>query len=156
MKQFLSILSLLLITSCSNNSYKDREVSTAIEDEIFTEKISSTALKDAYIILISEKLQDYLDKQMLIKQHPKFIDDKDSTALFTTKRAEEIQQITVIGQPQTIADSITKIITKVHFSNTETDTIIAYITTSVTLIDGVSFKTTKASFEKPKSSTKDD
>ncbi|MFD2564918.1 hypothetical protein [Aquimarina rubra] len=157
MKQFVYLIVLLIITSCANNSFKNMEAPEISEDNFFTEDEASFAtLEDAYVVLVSEKLQDYLDKQILVNQHPEFIAKEDTPVLFTTKKAKEIRQVKFIGQPEILSDSITKIITQVHFGNTQTDTIISYITTSETLIDGVRFKTSKATFERMKSSKKTD
>ncbi|WP_299246855.1 hypothetical protein [uncultured Aquimarina sp.] len=157
MKQFAYLIVVLLITGCANNSYKMMEVeSVAVEDISTEEEIPFASLEDAYSVLITEKLQDHLDKQILIKQHPKFKDKEEDIKLFSSKDVKEIQQIKFIGQAKVLSDSITKIITQVHFGNTETDTIVSYIKTSTTLIDGVKFKTSKATFERMKSSTKID
>ena len=111
-------------------------------------EMSPKVLQDAFAILITEKLQDHLDKQELIKEHPEFKKQEDTIALFNIENAKEIQQIQFINQPEVISDSITKIITKVHFNNAEIDTIVSYIKTATTIIDGVKFKTSKASFKR--------
>ncbi|WP_378178078.1 hypothetical protein [Aquimarina sp. SS2-1] len=121
------------------------------ENDLFTEEEASFAtLEDAYVVLVSEKLQDYLDRQILIKQHPEFVAQDDTLALFTQKEVKEIRQIKFIGQPEVLFDSITRILTQVHFGDSQIDTIISNITTSSTVIEGVKFKTSKATFEKIK------
>ncbi|WP_299215628.1 hypothetical protein [uncultured Aquimarina sp.] len=157
MKQFVYLIILLLIIGCANNSYKMMEAESVTDEAISVEeKTSFDALEDAYSVLITEKLQDYLDKQILVKQHPEFKSKEKDVKLFNSKDVKEIQQINFIEQPEVLSDSITKIITQVHFNNTETDTIVSYIKTSSTMIDGVKFKTSKAVFERMKSSTKID
>lgn len=158
MKQLVYIIVfivLILIPGCANNSYKMMEKDAAASTEIYeAEEVSFSSLEDAYMLLITEKLQDYLDTQTLAAQHPEF-NNATETSLFSAKNAKEIRQIKFLGQPETIADSITKIITKVEFDKTKTDTIISYIKTSYTLIDGVKFRTSKATFEKVKPSKKE-
>jgi len=146
----------ILITGCANNSYKMMEKDAAASVESYDEEeVSFSSLEDAYTLLITEKLQDYLDTQTLAAKHPKF-NNTTKTTLFSAKNVKEIRQIKFIGQPETISDSITKIITKVDFDTTKTDTIISYIKTSYTIIDGVKFRTSKATFEKVKLSQKED
>ncbi|AXT52814.1 hypothetical protein D1818_19035 [Aquimarina sp. BL5] len=158
MKQFVYLIVILVIIGGCSNIARNNMEPTANRggDDFVTEEASFAALEDAYAVLVSEKLQDYLDKQLLAKQHPEFINRVDDIKLFHVKDAKEILQIKFIGKPEVLSDSITKIITQVHFSNTKTDTIISYIKTSSTTIDGVKFKTSKAMFEKIKSSKKID
>ncbi|WP_299442731.1 hypothetical protein [uncultured Aquimarina sp.] len=157
MKQFVYLISSLLLIGCANSSNKMMEINKTAADEIYVEeKASFDILEDAYAVLISEKLQDHLDKQILAEQHPEFKAHEKDTKLFNLKNIKEIEQIKFIGQPEILSDSITKIITQVHFGNTKTDTIISYIKTSFTMIDGVKFKTSKAAFERVKSLKKID
>ncbi|WP_035084952.1 hypothetical protein [Aquimarina latercula] len=149
MKQFVYILLLIVITSCANNSHKSMESVNVEETDIYTEEeTTSTSLEDAYTILVKEKLQDYIDKQALIKNHPEFKIKKDTIYLLGLENQAEIQQIKFLEQPEILSDSITKIITEIHFTNKKIDTIISYITTSTTIIDGMQFKTSKANFER--------
>ena len=150
MKQFVSLLIILLSISCANNKSMEKMEHMKIDQISSEEAVSFDELENAYAILISEKLQDYIDKQVLAKQHPDFKSDKKETSLFTSENVKEIQQIKFIEQPQALSDSITKIVTEVYFDTTETDTIISYIKTSTTTIDGVPFRTSKATFEKLK------
>ncbi len=155
MKQFVYILLLIVITSCANNSHKSMEPVNAGEADIYIEEEASpTSLEDAYIILVEEKLQDHIDKQILIKNHPEFKIEKDTTSSLGLENQEKIQQIKFLEQPEILSDSVTKIITEIHFANKKSDTIISYITTSTTIIDGVQFKTSKANFERITSSKK--
>ncbi|MDH7444870.1 hypothetical protein [Aquimarina sp. 2201CG14-23] len=153
MKQFVFVISLFLILSCANNASMNKEAESVTSADVFLEEeFAPIAIEDAYAVLISEKLQDYLDTQILEKQHPEFKIKGGISELFTTKDAKEIQQVQFIGQPEIVSDSITKLKTLVRFANTKTDTIISYIKTSSTIIDGVKFKTSKTTFEKVKSS----
>ncbi|WP_299315122.1 hypothetical protein [uncultured Aquimarina sp.] len=155
MKQFVYLILLALIIGCANSPNKMMEAES-VENISTEEETSFAVLEDAYSVLITEKLQDYLDTQILVKQHPEFKNKEKEIQLFNSKDVKEIQQINFIGQPEILSDSITKIITQVYFSNTKTDTIVSYIKTSFTMIDGVKFKTSKAVFEKIKSSIKND
>jgi len=149
MKQFAYLIVLFLIVGCANSANKMMEVNKTAVDEIYAEEETSFAmLEDAYSVLITEKLQDYLDKRILAEKHPEFKTHERDTKLFNLKDVKEIQQIQFIGSPEILSDSITKITTKVHFTNTKTDTIVSYIKTSSTMIDGVKFKTSKATFER--------
>jgi len=150
MKQFVSLLIILLSISCANNMSMEKmehmETNDIVSEE--AEAISFDELENAYSILISEKLQDYIDKKALARQHPDFKINEKETPLFASEEVKEIQQIKFIEQPRILSDSITKIVTEVYFDTTEIDTIISYIKTSTTIIDGVPFKTSKATFEK--------
>ncbi len=130
------------------------EVENSSCDIYIEEDASFATLEDAYVVLVSEKLQDHLDKQRLAEQHPDFIKKSNESKLFKTQNTKEIRQINFLGQPEVLSDSIIKIKTQVQFDNSQTDTIISYITTSSTVIDGVQFKTSKTTFERMKSSKK--
>jgi len=155
MKKYIALLLVLTISSCAKPRYKSAEAVSDVFEE--SEEATFEVLKDSYNLLITEKLQDYLDTKSLAKEHPNFKDTYNNIdlELFIDKSAKEIRNIQFIGQPKIISDSITKLTTQVHFANASIDTIVSYIKTSTTMIDGIKFKTSKASFEKTKPSTKD-
>ncbi|WP_299901100.1 hypothetical protein [uncultured Aquimarina sp.] len=158
MKQLMYILISFILLGCSNNSYKNMEATEGSNDEIvmdsYEEEMSFDILEDSYTILVSEKLQDYLDKQLLIQKHPEFKTVTDTPYLFDLKNRNHIEKIRFLDQPKNFSDSITIITTEIQFGNLEKDTVISYIKTSSTLIDGVKFRTSKVSFERLKTSKK--
>ncbi|MBW1297275.1 hypothetical protein [Aquimarina litoralis] len=158
MRQLMYSVILFVFLGCSNNSYKNMEATEVSNDDIvidsYEEEMSFAALEDSYTILVSEKLQDYLDKQLLIQEHPEFKTVTDSIHLFALNNRKQIEQIKFLNRPEKLSDTITKLITEVHFGNTEIDTVISYITTSSTLIDGVQFRTSKVTFDRLKTSSK--
>ncbi|GAA4113703.1 hypothetical protein GCM10022393_12880 [Aquimarina addita] len=149
MKKIIYFIASLIIVSCANPvSKKSMEMAIPTEtildnkeEEVFE------ALEASYSLVITEKLQDYLDKQILAKKHPEFNPKNEIEKLFKTTEAKEVLQVEFIGPPKTMSDSVIKLITKVRFSNTQTDTITSYITTSTVRIDEVLFKTSKITFK---------
>lgn len=153
MKKSIYFIASLLLFSCSNRMTKS-EMTTYRESSIEGAAISNntdmeafTTLEDSYSLLITEKIQDYLDKQILAKKHPEFNSENNVKELFKTIDSKEVLLVEFIGQPEKVSDSVTKLITKVGFTNTQTDTIYSYIKTATAVIDGVVFKTSKITFK---------
>ncbi|TPN81388.1 hypothetical protein [Aquimarina algicola] len=145
--RFLFIISIaIFISSCSNNAHKRMEM----ESDKVTLEHSETeeafiSENDAYELLIQQKLQEYIDKQVLLTSHPNFnlsIKKEDSLSTKETK----IEKINLIDSFQTVSDSIKKATVKVTYKNT-IDTILVTITSTQIEIEGEQIKNTKVSFE---------
>ncbi|MDY8134514.1 hypothetical protein [Aquimarina sp. 2201CG5-10] len=146
MRQFVYILILLFVIGCSNNTSKDfnlkesETVSTAEENIAISEE-------DAYILLITQKLEEELDKKLLIKEHPDFTIKTSGSISETIEGVSVLQKIELIDSFKKISDSVKIAKTKVVF-DTKTDTILTYIKTSKVEIDGEIINTIKVSFDK--------
>ncbi len=147
MKQWMYILIVGLSVGCAKNASKNMEVEASNAVQVPEEK-TTISEEDAYTLLITQKLQEYLDQQALAETHPDFdIQKVEDDGLFSTHE-KQLKSIQFIAPFEWITDSIKSVKTKVIFDAT-TDTLITYIQTSETEIDGETFKTTNITFGKP-------
>ena len=104
--------------------------------------------EDAYSILISEKLQDYFEKQKIIKQHPEFESNTTpNTPLLSVN--DSIIDISVIDNIQTPDfDSISLKTVVSYHSNIKKDTIVSKIKRSRIVIEGEQIISSKVTFKK--------
>ncbi len=143
MNKFITLFILLLcIVSCSNNErYKEvmESVTAADYDAVSTE--------DAYSILISEKLQEYFEKQKIIKNHPEFESNltTNSSLLLMNDSIIDISIIDNIPSPDFDSISLKTVIS--YYNNTQKDTILSKIKRSRIVIEGEQIISSKVRFE---------
>ncbi|TSE11029.1 hypothetical protein [Aquimarina algiphila] len=146
MKQFVYIIISTLVFACAKAPSKelDMEASETIEalEEDSRPIISEN---EAYIILITQKLQEFIDKETLEKSHPDFSSRSKQNSVLSIKDTN-IKEVNFIGAFQTVSDSIKTVKTEVVFATT-IDTIITTIKTSNIEIEGELLKTTKITFD---------
>ncbi len=144
-KKFVYIISLIILAGCANKASKELDIEAseapemAIDDAIISEE-------DAYTMLITQKLQEYLDKKALAEIHPGFDVTTDQDGLLSDKAGTEIREIKFIEPFKIISDSVKTVKTAVVLDS-KIDTLITHIKTSETEIDGEKLKTTNISFE---------
>ncbi|EZH72559.1 hypothetical protein ATO12_20705 [Aquimarina atlantica] len=146
MKKFIYIIVLLCSLGCANNASKSMEMD-AVESFEKIEEQSDLSEDDAYTIIITQKLQEYLDRKTLAKTNPDFTIDTHKNKLFSTEEGAQLKHINFITPFETVSDSVKKVATQVVLEH-QTDTIITLIKTSTITIDNEVFKTHKIEFEK--------
>ncbi len=110
------------------------------------EEESEFSENDAYTLIIKQKLQEYIDKKALAKANPDFVIDTGKSKLLTIKTDTRLKQIDFITPFENVSDSIKKVTTRVVLEH-QVDTILTFIKTSETEIDGEQLQTTKISFD---------
>ena len=147
MNKFITLLTLLLLISCSNNKRYENtiEATSPVVDAIDYDAVSP---KDAYNILITEKLQEYFEKQKIIKQHPEFESDATpSTSLLSIN--DSIIDISIIDNIQSPDfDSISLKTVVSYHKKARKDTIISKIKRSRIVIEGEQIISSKVRFKK--------
>ncbi len=111
------------------------------------EEQSDLSEDDAYSLIISQKLQEYLDKKTLARTNPDFTIDTNKNELLSAEKGGQLKHINFITSFETVSDSVKKVATQVILEH-QTDTIITLIKTSIITIDNEVFKTHKIEFEK--------
>ncbi len=162
MKKVLSITLLFIVISCSNAKreapFMDSDTTEA-SPEVYPIENISLEKSFTYLHLTQQKLQDYYDLVVLLKQHPEFKDDITSQLRELSKseitpnymqqvRIENVQQL---GKSEQISDSIQKI--NIQFdivgkNNTKIDTTTAIIKTKKIIVDNKDVVSTKIVFIK--------
>lgn len=149
MKQFVYYTFILFFIACSNKrAEKSMDVNAETTEELSVEKEDAISEVEAYTFLVKQKLQEHIDKKLLVLKHPEFATDHPEPNLFTIHHNTQIEDITFIGNPKTVLDSMAQYITKVDFKNAPSDTIISNINMSTTTINNEVVKTSKIVFEK--------
>ncbi|WP_152538637.1 hypothetical protein [Aquimarina macrocephali] len=146
MKRLIYIIVLLFSFGCANNASKSMEMDT-VESFEKVEEQSELSEHDAYTLIISQKLQEYLDKKTLAKTNPDFTVDTNKNELLSIEEGAQLKHINFITPFETVSDSVKKVVTQVVLEH-QTDTIITLIKTSIITIDNEVFKTHKIEFEK--------
>lgn len=148
MNKFITYLAvLLLIASCahSESNEKAKEVVAPILDVASYDVLS---IEDAYNLLVSEKLQDYVEKQKILKKHPEFDTGLVSNPSILTVN-DSITRIVVIDNIQTKDfDSIALKTVVSYHSKSQNDTIISKIIRSKVVVEGEQFISSKILFVK--------
>ena len=152
MKKIAYIVSCILILSCSRHAEnKINDKSAADMESIKSESTIVSPTEESYILLIKQKLQERLDKENLWIQHPEFKIGDSLSPLFGDPgniQLTKIKDVLLIDSPMKINDTITKLMTQVHFSNNERDTIISIVKSSKKIIENTTFKTSEITFER--------
>ncbi|WP_132066268.1 hypothetical protein [Aquimarina spinulae] len=146
MKRLIYIIVLLFSFGCANNTSKSMEMNAAESFEKVEEQ-SDLSEDDAYSLIISQKLQEYLDKKTLARTNPDFTIDTNKNELLSAEKGGQLKHINFITPFETVSDSVKKVATQVILEH-QTDTIITLIKTSIITIDNEVFKTHKIEFEK--------
>ncbi|GAA4278231.1 hypothetical protein GCM10022259_29560 [Aquimarina mytili] len=118
---------------------KENEASEIVDE------ITSISKEDAYSILITQKLQQYIDQKTLTKAYPDFIIETGQDRIFLEDSAV-VKKVELIEPFVVISDSVKTVKTKVTFES-KIDTLTTIIKTSDIKMDGEIFKTTKVIFE---------
>ncbi|AVI50014.1 hypothetical protein C5O00_02055 [Pukyongia salina] len=130
-------------------------VSEADMSEETTLSLDGTLLYDK---IITQKLQEYVDLQNLLIEHPEFRGElqksleqlaRDSL-IFSANEAVTISDITRMDDAEIVSDSLKRIpfsFNIVTESGTRKDSLIAVIRTKTVQIDGVNMDSYKISFE---------
>jgi hypothetical protein len=145
MKKMIYIIVLLFSLGCANNASKSMEMDASESFEKIEEE-SEFSENDAYTLIIKQKLQEYIDKKALAKANPDFVIDTGKSKLLTIKTDTRLKQIDFITPFENVSDSIKKVTTRVVLEH-QVDTILTFIKTSETEIDGEQLQTTKISFD---------
>ncbi|WP_103863634.1 hypothetical protein [Aquimarina sp. I32.4] len=145
MRRLLFIIAILFLIGCANNESRRMEMETTVSLDIPKE---TTALSDsdAYMIIIKQKLQEYLDRKALAKSNPDFAIETDRNTSILTTEGTQIKYLDFITPIKTTSDSIKEVLIKV-VTEQKTDTIMTIINTSKIEIDGELLTTTKVSFD---------
>lgn len=148
MNKFITLLAIfLLMASCSNNNRYEKGIESAAPAVDAVSDYDVISPEDAYSILISEKLQEYFEKQKIIKKHPDF------DAIVTTKAPllsikDSIIDIAIIDKiPSPDFDSIALKTVVSYHNNAQKDTIISKIKRSRIVIEGEQIISSKVKFE---------
>lgn len=149
MNKFITLLIILLfISSCANNERYEKSMEESAAPVADIANYEAVSQEDAYSILISEKLQEYVEKQKIIKQHPEF--DTNATANPSLLSVNDsIIDISVIDNiPSPDFDSIgLKTVISYH-NSIKKDTIISKIKRSRIVIEGEQIFSSKVTFER--------
>lgn len=147
MRKFIYTILVLLCFGCAKNASKIMNTENSEAFEILEEEPTPYLSKtEAYSILIQQKLQEYLDKAVLMKTNPGFNIETEGYKLLSNKHSTKLKRIELISPFEIVSDSVKKVVTKVVLEH-QTDTIITYIKTSVIKIDGEELLSTKISFD---------
>ncbi|WP_062062204.1 hypothetical protein [Aquimarina longa] len=146
MKKFISILLFLLSFSCANNISKKTEAKASDNFEIIEREKTIVSDTDAYTLLITQKLQEYLDKKIVAKTNPNFNINIENTTLFSVTENTKLNSVTLIAPFETVSDSVKKVLTKIVLEH-KTDTILTFIKTSEINIEGEQLITKKVFFD---------
>ncbi|WP_128755303.1 hypothetical protein [Aquimarina sediminis] len=148
MKKFTYIIISLLSFGCANNASSESKTMDieASESYIEAEEASEISENDAYILLITQKLEEYLDRETLAITNPNFNVKIDSSKLLSTEKGTKLKKVSFISSFEAISDSVKKVTTKVVLDH-KTDTILTFIKTSKIEIDGEQLISTKISFD---------
>ena len=119
----------------------------AVESFEKVEEQSELSEDDAYTLIITQKLQEYLDKKTLAKTNPDFTIDTNKHELLSAEEGVQLKHINFITPFEAVSDSVKRVVTRVVLEH-QTDTIITLIKTSIITIDNEVFKTHKIEFEK--------
>ncbi len=140
------VYSLLVIVffGCSKNAPKEAEIQRSEDSELF-EKNTTISKKEAYAIVIAQKLQEVIDKEMLIKGYPDFSTETDQDKIFL-EDSLMVKKVEFIEPFKNISDSVKIVKTKVVFES-RIDTLLTLIKTSNIKIDEETLKTTKITFK---------
>ncbi|MEP0263833.1 hypothetical protein [Dokdonia sp.] len=144
-KFIILLLSILFLTSCSENrsyeSYEDK----AIESETPIPTMVST--EEAYTHLISEKLQDYFEKQKITKNHPDFKSKLD-TGIILSPNQDSISSILILEKINTKEfDSLALKTVISYYNSVKKDTIISKIERTKVIIEGEEVISSKVTFK---------
>ena len=148
MKKFIYTIVFLLSISCANNASKTMEIeaSETFEIEEQEEEQSDFSENDAYTLLVTQKLQEYIDLKALAKANPDFTIDTNENKLLSIEEGIKLKNINFISPFEAVSDSVKKAITRVVM-NHKVDTILTFIKTSEIEIDGELLINTKVSFD---------
>ncbi len=145
MKQFVYISIVFIFFSCAKNASKESdnqapEISSTIEEEM------AITEEEAFAVLIKQKIQEYIDKNILAEKHPDFTikDYYYQEELFSTKE-RTVKDVTLIAPFKVLSDSVKTVKTEVIFES-QIDTLITFIKTSEVEIDGDHLKITTITF----------
>lgn len=150
MKKFIYISLFLLSFGCANKRSNSIDLETS-EAYKLEDKQSYLSENDAYTLLITQKLQEYIDTKTLAKTNPDFTIKTDQNKQLPLEEGTKIKHINFISPFETVSDSIKKVTTRVVLDH-NTDTILTFIKTSKIEIDGKQLLTTKISFDTLKKS----
>lgn len=145
MNKFIVLLSILFLVSCSENrSYESLE-DKVVEFEIPIPTMVST--EEAYTDLISEKLQDYFEKQKIAKNHPDFKSQLD-TDIILSPNQDSISSILILEKINTKEfDSLALKTVISYYNSTKKDTIISKIERRKIMIEGEEITSSKVTFK---------
>ncbi|WP_158676757.1 hypothetical protein [Pukyongia salina] len=165
MRAIYYILLSFLLWACNSGTQTDTlekmeaeeavSVSEADMSEETTLSLDGTLLYDK---IITQKLQEYVDLQNLLIEHPEFRGElqksleqlaRDSL-IFSANEAVTISDITRMDDAEIVSDSLKRIpfsFNIVTESGTRKDSLIAVIRTKTVQIDGVNMDSYKISFE---------
>lgn len=165
MRAIYYILLSFLLWACNSGTQTDTlekmeaeeavSVSEADMSEETTLSLDGTLLYDK---IITQKLQEYVDLQNLLIEHPEFRGElqksleqlaRDSL-IFSANEAVTISDITRMDDAEIVSDSLKRIPFSFNImteSGTRKDSLIAVIRTKTVQIDGVNMDSYKISFE---------
>ena len=149
MNKFITLLIILLfITGCANNERYEKSMDESAASVADIANYEAISPEDAYSILVSEKLQEYFEKQKIIKQHPEFdITTTTKTPILSVK--DSIIDISVIDNiPFPDFDSISLKTVISYHNSIKKDTIISKIKRSRIVVEGEQIISSKVKFEK--------
>ncbi len=145
MKKFIYILLFLLSFGCANKRSNSRDLEPHKTYELEKKQLDLSE-NDAYTLLITQKLEEYIDTKTLAKANPDFVIKTDQKKLLSLEEGTKIKHINFISPFESISDSIKKVTTRVVLDH-KVDTILTFIKTSQIEIDGKQLLTTKISFD---------
>jgi len=163
MKKVLYITLLLIVFSCSEAKREAPLMDTeATEMSQETYPIENVALEESFTFqyVTQQKLQDYYDLMVLLKQHPEFKEDitlqlkeisKEKITIPDYTQLIRIENLQQLGDIQQVSDSIQKIDLQfdiIDNTNIKKDTITALIITKKIQLDNTDVVATKIVFSK--------
>ncbi len=151
MKQFVYIIISTLVLACAKAPSKELDMEASETIVTLEENAPIVSEEDALKFLITEKIQEHIEKKKLVENHPDFDVNSDTSDLLFSTITNTVKDIKFLEQIKTISDSVRLIKTEVVFNNQAdtllTDTIITKIKTSKIEIEGEQLKTTKITFK---------
>ncbi len=160
MKYIIYILLFVLVFSCKNETPNKLEVADTDYEVVEESKVVEISEIDNYERLSIEKLTEYFDLIKLREQHPDFSEDiekqlknyaSENLINFELKDDFSIENIHQIGEMLKISDTLNKV--QLEFNAVSNfiqieDSVFAYITSKIIVVDGKELKSNKVSFAK--------
>lgn len=144
MNKCIKLLCIICIIGCSENRSPEYNTSSKMEDAAPTS--TTITIEDAYTLLITEKLQDYIDTQKITKNHPDF-KQQGIHSVPILHPQDSVLKITILDKISTREFDSLELKTVIsYYNSTKKDTIISKIERTKIIIEGEEITSSKVTF----------